>query len=222
MDKYVLIVAGGKGTRMNSEVPKQFVELNHRPILMHTIDSLLNSYQIDQIVLVLPSKFVGYWDELCKKHHFNIALKISEGGPKRYHSVKQGLSLIPNNVLVAIHDAVRPFVSGQLLNNGFEIATRKGNAVPVVAINESIREISGSLNKAANRNQFKVVQTPQFFQASLIKKAYQQPFNDRFTDDATILESSGQQIYLFDGEPLNIKISTPEDLILAKSLLTKN
>lgn len=218
----MLIVAGGKGTRVNSEVPKQFIELNHRPVLMHTIESLLNNYQIDQIVLVLPSRFVGYWEELCKKHHFNMALKISEGGPKRYHSVKRGLSLIPNNVLVAIHDSVRPFVSRQLLKNGFEIAARKGNAVPVVAINESIREISGSLNKAANRNQFKVVQTPQFFQASLIKKAYQRPFNDRFTDDATILESSGQQIYLFDGEPSNIKITTPEDLILAESLLAKN
>jgi 2-C-methyl-D-erythritol 4-phosphate cytidylyltransferase len=130
--------------------------------------------------------------------------------------------MIPNNALVAIHDAVRPFITKELLNNGFEIAIKKGNAIPAIAINESIREVSGSLSKAADRNVFKIVQTPQFFHASLIKKAYLQPFNERFTDDATILEASGQQIYLFDGATSNIKITSPEDLKLAELFVNIN
>lgn len=222
MDKHILIVAGGKGVRMKSKVPKQFIELNGKPILMHTIDAFSPNHQIDQITLVIPNGYMDFWKELCEKHHFHTALNIIEGGPHRYHSVKRGLSMIPNNTLVAIHDAVRPFITKELLNTGFKIAIKKGNAIPAIAINESIREVSGSLSKAADRNVFKIVQTPQFFHASLIKKAYQQPFNERFTDDATILEASGQQIYLFDGAPSNIKITSPEDLKLAELFVNIN
>lgn len=219
MEKYVIIVAAGKGVRMKSDIPKQFVELNNKPLLMHTIDAFSSNHQIDQLILVLPAGYESFWGKICEEYHFNTAHKIIEGGPQRYHSVKRGLSLIPNNMLVAIHDAVRPFVSPDLVNIGFQIASKKGNAIPVVDIKESIREISGSLSKAVSRNLYKIVQTPQFFNSSLIKKAYQHPFDERFTDDATILELSGQQIYLFDGDPTNIKITTPEDLILAESIL---
>ena len=218
MEKYVLIVAGGKGLRMKSDVPKQFVELNNKPLLMYTIDAF-STIRIDQLILVIPADYIGFWKELCNEHHFQTPHNIIEGGPQRYHSVKRGLSTIPNNALVAIHDAVRPFVSEDLINNGLIIATKKGNAIPAITINDSIREISGSLSKAANRDRFRKVQTPQFFHASLIKKAYQQPFDGHFTDDATILESSGQQIYLFDGDPVNIKITIPEDLMLAEAII---
>ena len=219
MDKYILIVAGGKGIRMKSELPKQFVELNGMPLVIRTIDAFSVDHQIDQITMVIPNGYLSYWKELCEKHHFSTALNIIEGGPQRYHSVKRGLSMVPGNALVAIHDAVRPFVSKELIKKGFDIAAKKGNAIPVLAVSESIREVSGSLSKAVNRDQYKSVQTPQFFHASLIKNAYQQPFNEWFTDDATVLELSGQQVYLFDGDPSNIKITTPEDLLIAEAIL---
>jgi 2-C-methyl-D-erythritol 4-phosphate cytidylyltransferase len=219
MEKYVLIVAGGKGIRMKSDTPKQFVELNNKPLLMQTIDAFPSTYQSDQLILVIPNGYLGHWKELCAEHQFHTPHNIIEGGPHRYYSVKRGLSLIPDTALVAIHDAVRPFVSKELINQGFSTATKKGNAIPAIGINESLREISGSLSKAVNRDLYRKVQTPQFFHASLIKKAYQQPFNERFTDDATVLESSGQQIYLFDGEPANIKITTPGDLLMAEAIL---
>lgn len=219
MEKYVLIVAGGKGIRMKSDIPKQFVEFNNKPLLMQTIDAFSNTFQSDQLILVIPNGYIDLWKELCIEHLFHVPHNIIEGGPQRYHSVKRGLSMIPNNTLVAIHDAVRPFVSKELVHNGFKIATKKGNAIPAITINESIREVSGSLNKAVNRDLFRKVQTPQFFHSSLIKKAYQQPFSEQFTDDATVLEASGRQIYLFDGDPSNIKITSPEDLLLAEAIL---
>jgi len=130
MDKHILIVAGGKGVRMKSEVPKQFVELNGMPIVMRTIDAFSVDHQIDQITMVIPNGYLTFWKELCEKHHFHAALNIIEGGPQRYHSVKRGLSMIPNNALVAIHDAVRPFITKELLNTGFKIAIKKERIMP--------------------------------------------------------------------------------------------
>lgn len=222
MDKYVLIVAGGKGVRMKSDTPKQFVELNNRPLLIHTIDAFSSAFQSDHLVLVIPNGYINYWKELCAEHQFHTPHNIIEGGPHRFHSVKRGLTMIPANALVAIHDSVRPFVSKELIDKGFSIATKKGNAIPAMAISESIREVSGSLSKAVNRDRYRKIQTPQFFHASLIKKAYERPFNENFTDDATVLESSGQQIYLFDGEPSNIKITTPDDLVMAEAIIKSN
>ncbi len=219
MEKYVLIVAGGKGLRMKSELPKQFIEINNRPVLMRTFDVFSSIGNINHFILVLAAEHINYWQELCEKHHFKTEHTVIEGGPKRYHSVKRGLSLIPTNSLVAIHDAVRPFVSKSIIDNGFDVAARKGNAIPSVAIKESIRKISGSLNKSVNREKYKIVQTPQFFQSGLIKRAYEQTFNEKFTDDANILESSGKQIYLIEGDTKNIKITHPEDLVYAESLL---
>ena len=219
MEKYVLIVAGGKGLRMKSELPKQFIEINNKPVLMHTFDAFSNIGNINNFILVLATEYIEYWQELCEKHRFQTEHTIIEGGPKRYHSVKRGLSLIPANSLVAIHDAARPFVSKSIIDNGFDVAARKGNAIPAIAINESIRKISGSFSKSVDRERFKIVQTPQFFQSDLIKKAYEQTFNEKFTDDANILESSGKQIYLIEGDTKNIKITHPEDLVDAESLL---
>jgi len=219
MEKYVLIVAGGKGLRMKSELPKQFIEINNKPVLMHTFDAFSGIGNINNFILILATEYIGYWEGLCEKHCFKTEYTVIEGGPKRYHSVKRGLSLIPNNSLVAIHDAVRPVVSRNIIKNGFDIAARKGNAIPAVAIKESIRKISGSLSKPVNRERFKIVQTPQFFQSALIKRAYEQAFNEKFTDDANMLESLGKQIYLIEGDTKNIKITYPEDLVYAEYLL---
>ncbi len=219
MEKYVIITAGGKGHRFSTEQPKQFVEIFDRPLLMHTFDTFSETGIIDHFVLVLPAEYIRLWDELCEKHQFKTDHIIKEGGPKRYHSVKSGLMAIPENALVAIHDAARPFVSQKIIRDGFDLALRKGNAVPVIAVEDSLREISGSLSKSVNRNLFKRVQTPQFFRSSLIKKAYKQPYNERFTDDATVQETLGEKIYLMEGDTENIKITHPADLAYAEYLL---
>lgn len=218
MDKYLIIVAAGKGERVSDEMPKQFMEINGRPLLMHTFDAF-SEVALHRIILVLNRHYIRYWQELCEQYQFHIPHELIEGGPKRFHSVKSGLAAVPNNILVAIHDGVRPFVSTDNIKTGFDIAMRKGNAVPVIPVTDSIREVSGPLSKSVKRERFRRVQTPQFFQSALIRKAYAKSYDEKFTDDASVLESSGQQIYLFDGDPKNIKITTPEDLALASCLL---
>ena len=218
MQKFVLIVAGGSGSRMETQLQKQFIELNGLPILMHTFQAF--SFLKDlEFVLVLPKHAISYWKNSCLQHHFDIPHQVIEGGPKRFHSVKSGLQKIPDNVLVAIHDGVRPFVAQELISRCFELAQRKGNAVPAIPVDGSIREISGSLNKPIDRNKIRIIQTPQVFLSTKIKKAYNQTYREEFTDDATVLESIGQQIYLTEGSPENIKITNPVDLLIAEKLL---
>jgi 2-C-methyl-D-erythritol 4-phosphate cytidylyltransferase len=219
MDKYLIIVAGGKGERLSDELPKQFAEVNGRPLLMHTFDAFTD-IRLHRIILVLNRHYVRYWKELCEKYRFSVPHEVVEGGPKRFHSVKSGLTAVPDNVLVAIHDGVRPLVSADMIRTGFDIALRKGNAIPVIPVTDSIREISGPLSKSVDRNRFRLVQTPQFFQSTIIRKTYRKPYDEKFTDDASVLETAGQQIYLFEGDPANIKITTPEDLALAAGLLS--
>ncbi len=219
MKKYVVIVAGGKGKRMGSEQSKQFLEVENLPILMHTFRAFSFLGNTVEFILVLSADDIDHWEELCKIHDFNIPHQIVEAGPKRFHSVKIGLRLVPENVLVSIHDAVRPFVSKQVIEACFTMAARKGNAVPVIPIGESMRELSGTLSKSINRNKFRLVQTPQVFFSSDIKQAYQQPYNESFTDDATVMERTGKQIYLVEGNKENIKITHPVDLAFAKAFL---
>ncbi|RLD34252.1 MAG: 2-C-methyl-D-erythritol 4-phosphate cytidylyltransferase [Bacteroidetes bacterium] len=218
MEKYLIIVAGGKGTRLSADLPKQFIEINGKPLLMHTFDAFSETGYIDHFVLVLPTEYISYWNELCETFRFATKHIIREGGPKRYHSVKSGLAVVPENSLVAVHDAARPFVSKRMVREGFDLALRKGNAVPVINMEDSLREVSGTLNKPVNRNRFRRVQTPQFFRSNLLKNAYQQPYDERFTDDATVLELAGNQIFLFEGDPENIKITHPVDLVYAEHL----
>ena len=219
MKKYVVIVAGGKGKRMGSEQSKQFLEVENLPILMHTFRAFSFLGNTVEFILVLSADDIDHWEELCKIHDFNIPHQIVEAGPKRFHSVKIGLRLVPENALVSIHDAVRPFVSKQVIEACFTMAARKGNAVPVIPIDESMRELSGTLSKSINRNKFRLVQTPQVFFSSDIKQAYQQPYNESFTDDATVMERTGKQIYLVEGNKENIKITHPVDLAFAKAFL---
>ena len=218
MQKFVLIVAGGAGSRFSSETPKQFAVLNGRPVLMHTFRAF--SFLDDlQFILVLPKNLINDWKSLCQRHGFEIDHKIAEGGPKRFHSVKSGLSLVPDDCLIAIHDGVRPLVSKVTIQRCFDLAERKKSAVPVVPVNESLRQVDGLFSKAVNRDEFKIVQTPQVFYASLIKKAYRQNYHLEFTDDATVFESAGHQVYLSEGNPENIKITGQIDLVVAENLI---
>lgn len=219
MQKYVIIVAGGSGTRMNSAVPKQFIELKNKPVLMHTIEKFKYIYPDIHIIVVLAKQLNQEWKSLCEKHDFNIRHEITFGGETRYHSVKNGLELIPDPCVVGIHDAARPLVSKQTIINSFETAEEKGNACPAVPLSDSIRYIKGKENTAVDRSHYSIVQTPQCFHSDLIKKAFLKPYKAEFTDDATVLESFGEKINLTEGNRENIKITTHFDLIMAGALL---
>ena len=220
MKKFALIVAGGSGSRMNNSVPKQFMEINGRPVLMHTFDVFKNYDPKTEFILVIPEKQKELWNILCSKHQFNINPKIASGGETRFQSVKNGLELIEEEGIVFIHDGVRPLVSKATINNCFELALEKGNALPVVPIPESIRVKDGNANYTVNRSNYYLVQTPQTFKTPLIKRAYQQNYSEQFTDDASVLEKSGEVINLVDGNRENIKITYPEDLLFAKTILS--
>ena len=211
MEKYLLIVAGGFGSRFSSELPKQFADLNGIPVLMKTINAFLFLDNL-HIVLILPSQYIKVWEKLCTQHDFDVIHQIVEGGPKRFHSVKSGLKLIPDDHLVAIHDGVRPMVSKNTILQCFDMATRKGNGIPSMPIQESVRSSDGILNKPIDRKNIFIIQTPQVFHSTLIKKAYRQNYDESFLDDATVLESYGEQIYLTKGNKENIKITDSLDL----------
>jgi len=213
MKKYAVIVAGGKGERMLSEIPKQFMLLKNKPILMHTIEAFFNFDNSIKIILVLPQKHIPLWQELCKKYDFQIDCSTVEGGEERFFSVKNGLNLVEKNSLVAIHDGVRPWVSKKTLENCFTTAEILGNAVPVVPVNESIRWVENGTNRHINRTNLRIVQTPQVFHSQILKAAYLQDFNEIFTDDASVAEAFGEKINLVEGNMENIKITTQHDLM---------
>lgn len=218
MQKYAVIVAGGSGTRMQSEFPKQFIELRGLPILMHTI----NAFHFDdiQIILVLPANQIDFWKQLIDKFKYKTPHQIVIGGSARFDSVKNGLSSISSEEgLVAIHDGVRPLIDREIINRSFELAVINGNAIVSIPLKDSIRSIEASRNKQEDRSRFRLIQTPQTFQLNLIKKAFEQPFDPLFTDDASVLEKAGFSIHLIEGSYQNIKITTPEDLLIAESFL---
>ena len=218
MQKYAVIVAGGNGTRMQSELPKQFIELEGKPILMHTLEAF--AFDNIQIILVLPKSQINFWMELIQLHNFQVPHSIVEGGEARFHSVKNGLDSISDNVgLVAIHDGVRPLIKQHIISESYTIAANKGNAIVSIGLKDSIRSVAGTKNQQEDRSNYRLIQTPQTFQIQLIKAAFNQPFDPLFTDDASVLEKAGHQINLIDGDYQNIKITTPEDLVVAQSLL---
>lgn len=219
LKNYVIIVAGGSGTRMKSDVPKQFLELQGKPLLMHTIHSFVNALSDIHIIVVLSSAHQKDWEALCIKHNFSIPHQLTAGGETRFHSVKNGLALVPDDVVVGIHDAARPFVSSSTIINTFKTAAEKGNATPAIPLTESIREISDSGNKAVSRDKYRIIQTPQCFVSTRIKKAFLQAYNPSFTDDASVLEADGEKINLVEGNRENIKITTPVDFAIAQQLI---
>ncbi|MFW5706786.1 MAG: 2-C-methyl-D-erythritol 4-phosphate cytidylyltransferase [Bacteroidota bacterium] len=220
-EKYVIITAGGKGMRMNSPLPKQFMPLAGKPVLMHSIEVFLHYPSPLNIILVIPRAHFNLWAQLCQEHNFHPNIQLAEGGPTRFHSVKNGLHLVPDHALVAIHDGVRPLVSQKTIKEAFYLAERFGNAIPVVAVNESVRIVEHAFNKPVNRDSLRMIQTPQCFRADLVKKAYETAYDESFTDDASVLERKGERIYLSEGNRENIKITTAEDLIIAEALLMK-
>ncbi|MCO6499369.1 MAG: 2-C-methyl-D-erythritol 4-phosphate cytidylyltransferase [Vicingus serpentipes] len=221
MLKYAIIVAGGKGERMGANVPKQFLNLKGKPVLMHTIEKFKTAFPDIQIILALPNNQMDYWEVLCKDHSFDVSHKVVTGGEARFYSVKNALTFVQEEGVVAVHDGVRPLVSEATIKKCFEIALEKGNAIPVVDVVDSLRFVSkqDGENKAVPRSCYKIVQTPQCFQSALLLKAYEQEFDSAFTDDASVVERLGTTIHLVEGNRENIKITTAEDLMIAEALL---
>ncbi len=219
MIKTAIIVAGGKGERMQTNVPKQFLEIKGKPILMRTLEAFWNYDNKMQLVLVLPSVQIDSWKELCKKYAFNIEHSIVEGGATRFHSVKNGLTVIADQSLVAVHDGVRPLVSNDTIARCFDFAEELQAVIPVVDLVDSIRETDENGNRAMDRSKYKLVQTPQVFHGTVLKKAYDQEFSSFFTDDASVVEMAGVKVHLVEGNRENIKITTEIDLKIAEALL---
>jgi 2-C-methyl-D-erythritol 4-phosphate cytidylyltransferase len=217
--KFALIVAGGSGCRMKTTIPKQFLLLKQKPVLMHTIERFAEYDSSIEIILVLPSSQLEYWEELCFQYDFKILHRLVAGGDVRFESVKNGLSAISDEGLVAIHDGVRPLVSFETIDWCFKIAEEKGNALPVMPVVESVRMVEGDKSYPVDREKYVAVQTPQVFRVSEIKKAYSLGFDPAFTDDATVLERLGIQINLVEGNRENIKITHATDLIVAEAFL---
>ena len=213
--KSIIVVAGGKGLRMGGPIPKQFVLLKGTPILMRTINQFTQVFPDIEAIVVLPADQVSYWKKLCLAHDFGTAHQIAVGGNTRFHSVENGLALVKEGV-VGIHDAVRPLVSKETIERCFKEAQKAGNAVPFIPINDSIRKVDGQQNHQVDRDEFKIIQTPQVFQASTIKDAFKQGFQNSFTDDASVLEASNKSINLVEGNFENMKITTPSDLKMAE------
>jgi 2-C-methyl-D-erythritol 4-phosphate cytidylyltransferase len=222
MKKYAVIVAGGSGSRMGTEIPKQFLLLGNYPILMTTIKRFFSYSSEVGIVVVLPASQMERWKQLCEKFQFNIPHHLVEGGSTRYESVRNGLAVLPvlkEDGVVAIHDGVRPFISRQLIETCYQSALAKGNAVVSVPVKDSIRRIENGKNIAVDRSTLRSIQTPQTFVLSTIVDAYQQQDSPLFTDDASVVEKKGMNIQLIDGSYENIKITTPEDLIVGELIL---
>lgn len=216
LEQFVIIVAGGLGVRMGTSTPKQFLCIKEKPILIHTIQKFFDYNPLINIVLVLPNEHFSTWENLCTKHNFNIEHTLISGGETRYQSVKNGLDAIKSNCIIAVHDAVRPLVSTSLIEKCFTVAENKGNAIPCIGVNETVREISLNGSKQLNRNNIKLIQTPQVFDSEMLQNAYKLPFNTSFTDDASVIEKAGYKINLIEGESQNIKITTDFDLKFAE------
>ena len=219
MNKYVIIVAGGKGLRMGGELPKQFIPVEGRPVLMRTIDTFHACDNTIQIILVLPRDHQPYWQELCRDYQFAVPHRIADGGATRFHSVQNGLALVEApEALVAVHDGVRPFVSPEVISRCYHDAEQYGAVVPVIPVVETVRHLLPEGSETVNRDDYRLVQTPQTFRASLLRRAYEQLYCDAFTDDASVVEALGHAVHLVEGNRENIKLTTPFDLVVARSL----
>lgn len=216
----VIIVAGGKGLRMGGDIPKQFLPIGGKPILMRTIERFLMYDKGMQVVLVLPESQQDYWQSLCEKYRFSQPYTLTNGGETRFHSVKNGLAKVfPNVTLIGVHDGVRPFVSLDTIRATYEEAARSEAVVPVIDVVETVRHIiSEKKSETVSRSDYKLVQTPQVFSATLLYQAYAQPYTEFFTDDASVVERFGHPVTLVTGNRENIKITTPFDMTIAESL----
>lgn len=223
MKKYLIVVAGGKGTRMGGEMPKQFQLLCGKPIVMTTLERLHAIDPTIQLILVLPTEHIALWKELCEKYSFAVPLLLTNGGATRFHSVQNGLAQVDDieEALVGVHDGVRPFVSERVLDECFREAWIHGAAIPMISLQDSLRHIVGGngVTEVVPRDRYRLVQTPQVFKLSLLRRAYEQRFVESFTDDASVVEALGEQVVGVEGNNENIKLTTPFDLLIAKTLM---
>jgi len=217
--KTAIIVAGGKGIRMQADIPKQFLELNGKPILMHTLEVFHCCDPHIQLILVLPASQIDFWNDLCDEYSFTLKHQIVVGGQNRFTSVKNALDSIHGRSLVAVHDGVRPLVSIDTITRCFDESGIKGTAIPVIDLVDSIRLVTVNGNQSVDRSSYKLVQTPQVFDIEILKNAYNQDFSPLFTDDASVVEASGVTINMVEGNRENIKITSPFDLEMAEWLL---
>ena len=220
MKRYAVIVAGGKGVRMGAGRPKQFLEIAGKPILRHTVERFLDFDRAMEIVLVLPKEQKEYWREYCRDNVFLERYSMAGGGITRFHSVQNALSYVGDDSIVAVHDGVRPFVSTGLLDRVFKAAEQYPAVIPAVPLADSARRVEGEDSSPVSRDGLFLVQTPQVFQAGILKEAYRQAFRPSFTDDASVVEAAGHKIHLVPGERLNLKITTPDDLEVAEKLVS--
>ena len=218
-ERYAIIVAGGRGLRMGGELPKQFLPLSGKPVLMRTLE--LFEGEVSRIILVLPEDHIPFWQELCEQYHFTLPHTVAIGGETRFHSVRSGLSHLPQAGLVAVHDGVRPLASHELIRHSFEEAERSGAALPACPVTDSLRlRQDEGKSEAVDRSRYVAVQTPQTFDLGRLQQAYEQAYSPLFTDDASVYEAASLgSITLIDGEETNIKLTTPRDLLLAELLL---
>ena len=230
MTDYVIIVAGGKGLRMGSDIPKQFLPVGGKPVLMRTLERFREYSPTLQIILVLPKAQQDYWRQLCQQYQFPLPVEegvrggsylLADGGETRFHSVQNGLALIPDDAegVVGVHDGVRPFPSIEVIRNCYETAREKKAVIPVIPVVETVRQLEGATSFTVPRDDYRLVQTPQCFDIQLLKAANRQPYNDNFTDDASVVEAYGFDITLVGGNRENIKITTPYDLKIAEVLI---
>ena len=218
---YIIIVAGGKGLRMGSDIPKQFLPIGGKPVLMRTLECFRAYSSALQIILVLPEAQQDYWRKLCEEYHFDVEYNLANGGQTRFHSVQNGLALVPDDAegVVGVHDGVRPFPSIEVIRNCYETARTAKAVIPVIPVVETVRHLEGDKSVTVPRGDYRLVQTPQTFDIQLLKSANRQPYNDGFTDDASVVESYGHAITLVEGNRENIKITTPYDLKIAEVLI---
>ncbi len=218
---YIIIVAGGKGLRMGSDIPKQFLLIGGKPVLMRTLERFRAYSSALQIILVLPEAQQDYWRKLCEEYHFDVEYNLANGGQTRFHSVQNGLALVPDDAegVVGVHDGVRPFPSIEVIRNCYETARTAKAVIPVIPVVETVRHLEGDKSVTVPRGDYRLVQTPQTFDIQLLKAANRQPYNDGFTDDASVVESYGHAITLVEGNRENIKITTPYDLKIAEVLI---
>ncbi|MFT3981677.1 MAG: 2-C-methyl-D-erythritol 4-phosphate cytidylyltransferase [Ferruginibacter sp.] len=219
MKKYAIIVAGGNGTRMNSNIPKQFMMLKDKPVLYYTIDAFLQSYADMNIILVLPEEFIGTGQEIIDAYFNYERIRITVGGRTRFHSVQNGLKLVEEEGIVLVHDAVRCMLDVSLIHRCYEAAYDFGAVVPAIASKDSVRIITEEGNESVERKNVRLVQTPQAFLSTILIPAYTIDYKDRFTDEATVVEAFGMKVKLIEGDENNIKITTPADMMIALNIL---
>jgi len=218
MKKYAVIVAAGSGTRMGKDIPKQFLSLGARPMLYYTLDAFFSAYSDVNVILVISQRYMKWGEDIAKAFP-GYSITLVEGGKTRFQSVKNGLSLIKEHSVIFVHDGVRCLVTGHLIHHCYEQAIVKGSAVPTVAVTETIRLLDGDNHHMLDRNLVRMVQTPQTFLSTILLKAYEAEELEHFTDEASVVEHSGEKVHLIEGEYSNVKITRPQDMAIAEEIL---